>query len=266
MSGSDRRGFFRSLVSEVVRGREGLFDALTYAEELDELVADTVDGPAPPLAATHCATVDELADLATEVGLAARLDDVRRLAVTSVRLTAAEGGEAAGRSHHGAPADAHALQLDLADPALAGTPLPHAGVLRLTHADGEGAQVVTGELPDAPESPAGRRPLRLSAELVLPRVWTAPVQELELDGDEPDAWEELRARLAVLQGVEDPDAPPPLLERVLGYPEDRGADMPHPEWTLLLRLVFDEARRLVVWVPTEDLDAPDWANVRAIVR
>jgi uncharacterized protein YwqG len=115
----------------------------------------------------------------------------------------------------------------------------------------------------------------LSAERTLPRVWSAPVQALGLDTDEQQGWQQLRRRLAELQGVTLADETDttdqlPALHRLLGHPDERRGQMPlaceaaahgidladkpphaHPatrdleaaadRWQLLLQLTTDDA-------------------------
>jgi hypothetical protein len=213
----------------------------------------------PPAArpAAHLATAAELAELAGECGL--RLDHVHALARTSVRLTPAR--ERTG-SFLGGTAE---LALDLGDvaritvPSLPGHGLPAEGTLWCFR----DRVVVNGD------SAQGSIPLSLSAEVTLPRVWAAPVQALALSDAEMAGWEELRARLAALQGVEPPPAPDHVM-RLLGYPEERTGDMPAlcearggtGRWRLLLQLPTDAGRRRFVWVPGPG----ELAGAVAIVR
>ncbi len=82
-------------------------------------------------------------------------------------------------------------------------------------------------LVDGPACPQVRHPGDLAAEFVIPRVWSAPVEELELTEDERVAWEVLRARLASDQGTELTDqVPVDIVHRIFGYPDHTGGDMP----------------------------------------
>jgi hypothetical protein len=74
----------------------------------------------------------------------------------------------------------------------------------------------------------GGVPLQASAELQLPRVWSAPVQSLGLDASEHRGWQSLRRYLAARQGVELYDELPHMqsIHRFLGYPDERRGDMP----------------------------------------
>lgn len=210
----DRRAFFRSLGGAL----------------RDEAA------PLPPAARpARLTTLKELDRLAGECGL--RLDDVRALARVSVRLTPVRERTS---SFLGGDAE---VALDLAAVArVVTTGLPESGTL-WCYAD----RVVVRD-----EPAQGSVPLSLSAELTLPRVWAAPVQALGLSSDEATGWEELRARLAALQGVEPPPAPDHVM-RLLGYPEERTGDMPglcgDGDWRLLLQLPAGDEKRRFVWVP-----------------
>lgn len=212
----DRRAFFRSLGGAL-------------RDEAASL---------PPAArpATRLATSTELEELAEECGL--RLDDVRALARTSVRLTPVS--ERTG-SFLGGPAEAALDLRAVSHVAGTGHGFPASGTLWCFR----DRVVVNGD------SPQGSVPLALSAELTLPRVWATPAQALGLSEAEMLGWEELRTRLAVLQGVE-PKAPDHVM-RLLGYPEERTGDMPglcgKGEWRLLLQLRAEHGKRRFVWVP-----------------
>jgi hypothetical protein len=253
-------------------------------------------------------TLEELLAHAATVGLAARADAVRSLARWSVRLTRAADGRSrlggtpelpdgvAWPSDDGRPLPCLA-QVDLADVSALGVavPLPAAGRLLLFAEAGE-TPVACGSLLVAPGSvESGPEALEASAELMLPRVWSAPVQELGLAGDEGDAWQALRAWLAERQGVELHDRAGGFLalHRVLGYPDETGGDMPlmcellaagavvedryprmHPlareldaraaRWRLLLQLSVGARERVYVWIAAEDLAAGDLSRVRII--
>jgi hypothetical protein len=297
MGSVDRRGFFRSLAGEALR---------SVAAPAPAREVEPVEEPPPAaLPAQRCVTAAELAELAGECGLEARLDEVRSLARTSVRLTPAT--ELRGRSHVGGSPDLpaadrppgyfHVLQLDLDEVARVaggGLGLPAEGMLWCFRDGGDIRCVVRAE--SAPTaSDRARTPVGLSAEMVLPRIWAAPVQALGLSAPEADGWEAMRDRLAALQGVEPPDATPQHVMRVLGYPEDRRGDMPlrcelrfrgheigddppavHPaapecepasaRWRLLLQLPAGSGERLFAWVPEEQLSSGDLAGTLAIVR
>lgn len=300
MGSVDRRGFFRSLAGEALRS----VAPPAPAREVESV--EPVEEPPPPaLPAERRVTADELARLAEECGLEARLDEVRSLARTSVRLTPEPAPR--GRSHLGGSPDlpeadrppgyTHVLQLDLEEFARVsggGLGLPAEGLLWCFR-DGADVRCVVRAEATTDMSDGARTPVGLSAEVVLPRIWAAPVQALGLSAPEADGWEALRNRLAALQGVEPPQETPHHVMRVLGYPEDRRGDMPlrcelrfrgheigdepaavHPaasecepasaRWRLLLQLPANPGERLFAWVPDEQLSAGDLAGTLAIVR
>ena len=270
--------------------------------------------PARPGPATGSATLEDVLAHAVTVGLAARAGAIRSLARWSVRLTESAGGTS---SLGGAPdlpgdvawpsADGRPLpfvaQVDLGAVAALGVeaPLPAGGRL-LVFAEPEGTPFVRGSVLVVPGpvpggTASGGRPLEVSPELSLPRVWSAPVQALGLADDERDAWQALRAWLAERQGVELHDRASGFLalHRLLGYPDEKSGDMPlmcelsaagadladtaplmHPlarelearsgRWRLLLQLSVGERERVYAWVAAEDLDAGDLSRVRLIRR
>jgi hypothetical protein len=160
--------------------------------------------------------------------------------------------------------------------------------------------------PAAPAATASGHLFELTPELVLPRVWSDPVQALGLDPSEQEAWELLRHRLAESQDTltfdESPD--PQSLHRLLGYPDERNGNMPlacemlaqgidlhdepaivHPRaeefeagaarWLLLAQLSDDWRLdwswgtgddRLYFWIHEADLAAGDFTRVRAFVQ
>src|SRR5262249_28416582 len=157
--------------------------------------------------------------------LGERLDAVRDLARDSVRVTLGDAQAAALASRLG-DAPAHPREpfcparLDLAEVAAvlgADAPIPRDGMLScVATGDGEYRVVIDDVAPAAQRW----RPVDLSAELQLPRVWSEAVQALGLDTIEHDAWQELREQLAERQGVELHDAgwEVQAIHRVLGYP------------------------------------------------
>lgn len=148
-------------------------------------------------------------------------------------------------------------------------------------------------------------PLRLSAELQLPRAWSTAVEGLGLSDAERSAWQLLRTQLAERQGVAAIDggpAPAPI-HRLLGYPDERRGDMPlqcelrargleqeglapreHPgaaelepasrRWWLLAQLDTDAElgwswgarRRLYLWAAAVEPGAPDHIEVVGLAR
>jgi hypothetical protein len=130
---------------------------------------------------------------------------------------------------------------------------------------------------EPPEAPvAAARDLQISVQLALPRVWAAPVSALNLDEREQGQWEDVRAELAKLQGL-DLDEPAPgkrCLHRLGGYPDETRGGMPTlcerlsagvelddelaaERWSLMLQLSADDLlgwnwgestrERLYVW-------------------
>ncbi len=234
---------------------DGLWD-----EDGDDPWYTSAPEPAPPAGRTL--TLDELRSLAREVGLGRRWSSIRKLARTSIRLTRAEDAGAAGGSRLGGapplPAGvewptfqgrqlAFLGQVDLGRAAALypSSPLPgrglllffydlhglpsgvepeHRGSCRVLYLDDDDAHPAPSPpgLPLLPEYP-----LQLSAELLLPRSWSLPVEELELDPEEAVAWDSLREKLAVAQGVELEELAPRWLSlhRLLGYPEELSSDM-----------------------------------------
>jgi hypothetical protein len=147
------------------------------------------------------------------------------------------------------------------------------------------------------------RAVELSTEMMLPRVWAAPVAVLMLDGEEQAAYIRLRERVAELQGVrvEDGDAEGVARHQLLGYPTEttgtmplecelasRGLDRDTPpwevpaevlaasaRWRLLLQLTADErggvvlgvgCERLFFWIARDRLERQDFTEVWAIAR
>ncbi len=148
--------------------------------------------------------------------------------------------------------------------------------------------------------------VRFSAELVLPRVWSASVQALGLDEAGQDGWKGLRERLAALQHTDLPGEIDDgrVIHRVLGYPDERTGTMPdacelmdrgidprdrspseHPpasnssldsgRWRMLLQLSSDELpgwdwgsrdERLYAWIDRAALACGDLSCVHTIVR
>jgi hypothetical protein len=258
------------------------------------------------------ADLDELREIVTAHGLEHRLADVERLARSSARLGV---GELAGhaRSRFGGRPDLPAeiewpqwggreltflLQVSLAQLAAAGfdSSLPRTGTLFLFYARPErptglspeergSCVALVGqaepdpefevEPPDVPGTVA--RELQISVQLAIPRVWAAPVMALNLDEREQGQWEDVRAELAQLQGL-DLDEPAPgtrCLHRLGGYPDDTRGGMPAlcervsagvelddelaaQSWCLLLQLSADDLlgwkwgestrERLYVWL------------------
>lgn len=278
---------------------------------------------APPQPATGGMTLDDLLAQTVTVGLDGRAEAIRSLARWSVRLTPAPGGRSQLGGFPGLARDvewpavegrplAFLAQIDLTHGAAA-PPLPPAAGCLLFFADVDGTASGTAvdgrvlltstlaadprdrpPLPGPVESPQS---LEHSLELSLPRVWSAPVEALDLRDVERDGWQELRAWLAERQRVElhDRTAGFLALHRLLGYPDETGGDMPlscellaagavldepyprmHPlaralepraeRWRLLLQLSVGGVERVYFWIASEDLDAAEFSRVRVIRR
>jgi len=319
---TNRRGFLRAFVRSA---GEAIVEATEAVKgELDEPAAapprsEPKPEPAPPLTqaspVTRTLTVEEVLELAAEEGLGHRAEALRALARPGTRLIPAVG-DRAERSRIGRPAAtaqadgtvAGVADIDLADPALAVGPLAGSGrlVVRV---------IVPRRAPIAPCSRAavGVEPddtarlaalaVELSTEMMLPRVWAAPVAALMFTEPEQGAYIRLRERVAELQGVpvEDGDAEGEARHHLLGYPTEttgtmplecelasRGFDRVTPQhlvppevvtasgrWRLLLQLTQDEpggvvlsagTGRLYLWIAQERLEVRDFSEVWAIGR
>lgn len=301
--------------------------------------------PLPAVGVEHPVADEDLMRLAADTGLITHVEAVLALARRSIRLVPGDGPPPAGSrtrlggapdlpfgavwpQWEGAPLDFLA-QLDLADAAALGMPagaLPETGVLLIfsalqrspsgaAPADGDSARVLYVPPERLPAEPGPRigvsqpdvaTALELSCELTLPRVWSASVQQLGLDAEQQQMWEQVRRELAELQGVEPWEAGEALRSRhhLLGHADESRADMQvacelaargidlgygapwsHPEarrvegesarWRLLLQLTVDtEAgwsfgggrERLYLWVPEEELAAGDFERLRPLAR
>ena len=323
---TNRRGFLRAFVRSA---GEALVEATGAVKaEMDEPEAAAPSAAPDPAPRTHAApltqappvvrslTVEEVLDLATEEGLAHRAEALRGLARAGTRLTP-PGGDDPARSWIGRPAAtagtdgtaAAVADIDLADPALAGGPLPGGGRLRVQVIVPRRAPIGRCSRAHVAVDPAGAsarveaRPVALSTEMMLPRVWAAPVAALMFVEAEQAAYFRLRDRVADLQGVpvEDGDAEGVARHHLLGYPTETSGTMPlecelasrgldldtelhrvPPEvvaaserWRLLLQLTQDErggvvlgpgAERLYFWITQDGLDRQDFSEVWAIPR
>jgi uncharacterized protein YwqG len=211
----------------------------------------------PALPSARVLSEGELVDVAQEVGLGSRIDDVHRLTRTGLRLT--HGGS--GRSRLGGTPDVppgfswpswngrelgFVGQIDVAAVAdVVPTLLPsrglllffydlarlpsgldpaHRGSCRVVHVDAAAESLQADE---HHASALAAAPLALSAELIVPSAWSFHVEELELSADELDAWDELRRRVADAQGVQLEEASPDTfaLHRLLGYADELGREL-----------------------------------------
>ena len=217
-------------------------------------------------ASLRTASLEELLDAAEEFGLNARTEELSNAMRSSVRLSpivsttatrtgaASFGGPAAlprgvGWPHwRGRPLTLLA-QVDLGELATAGLPLSgrdkllfffdtsvvpsgldpaHDGsgcVLHVAEAEPDQAETAA----DGPALPTRPYVGHASVELVIPRVWSAKVDALDLTADERVGWELLRQRLAGMQDTELTDAVTSslhIVHRVFGYADHTGGDMP----------------------------------------
>ena len=231
--------------------------------------------PAPPLTqaspVARSLTVEEVLDLAAEEGLGHHADALRRLARAGTRLTPAAGddpprswiGRAAATAHTDGTVAAVA-DIDLADPALAGGPLPGSGRL-IVHVIvprrapiGPCSRAQVRVEPDDASERLEARPVELSTEIMLPRVWAAPVTALMFVESEQTAYIRLRERVAELQGVpvEDGDAEGVARHHLLGYPTETSGSMP-----LECELA---SRDLDLDTPPHKVPQPDRRRIRAL--
>jgi hypothetical protein len=183
-------------------------------------------------------TVEELAGMAAELGLADHQDPIRALARASVRLVPEPGGAGIGRSRLAR----ELVQIDLAELTSLGVSvgLPVSGVLQfrcaisdrrrwgrahVVHVS-EREEEISGCTKDA--ATVASEQLRLTVELSLPRVWSAGVEALGLDASEQESWQQLRRWLAGRQGVElfDEVDGGLVAHRLFGYPDERTGEMP----------------------------------------
>ena len=279
--------------------------------------------------------LDDLVELCRDVGLDDRSEDVQRLVRSSVRITRTKrSGDEGGFSRLGGaphvPSDfiwpthrgnalAFLAQIDLGDVArLTSAPLPEDGLLSFFFErsvqgslDALGCHVALfdhprHELSLAPDQSASfsEYPVELSLELTLPKSWSLPVESLNLNHEELELWDELRTRLARAQGVEPEELTPDWhsVHRLLGYPEELGAEMEIDlelgalgldatyadvdaddaglreramDWRLLLQVsddgtirVSDEPtfERVYFWIRAGDLAALNLGEASALVR
>ena len=284
---ASRRGFLADLLRSAVEIIDDARETMTAAAaDLEPLEGgETRFTPGPPT--TSLAQRADLAAIAADIGLGRRLKDVGRLARTSVRLTRVS--EPADSSQ---PSDA-LVEIPLAEIAAAvgPTPLPDRGSLRLfcnytlPWADCR-TEVVGVEVP----ARVARHRVELSGELVLPGAWSPYARPLDLTPKEQVDWEEMRKRLAAVQGVEldDYSERPQSIHRMFGYADETLGDMEAScelaftgrdrleqgprgtPWRLLLQLTTDKSLglafgedvdRLYFWIRGRDL-----ASVRVIRR
>ncbi len=330
---SNRRGFLRELGMQVARGAGELLDqaqSATEAIRYDEPATDLAPSPSRALPAdvpNRCAALDDVCMLVQETGLDRHLEAVLALCRWSLRLNPPSGHTAQPTDPAVATADASpdlercVVELNLERVAELGQPglLPGVGLLGLFVGEPSAPADAFREYPRAcsalwsptpapaiPAAVAAGITLELGPELTLPRVWADSVGDLELDEHEMRGWEDLRHRLAGIQGVVPFDGfdEPQSLHRLLGYPDERQGNMPlasemlsqgidladvpavaHPRadefvagaerWLLLAQLSDDDRlgwswgsreQRLYIWIHEKQLAAGDFTNVRAFVQ
>jgi uncharacterized protein YwqG len=253
---SDRRGFLKDVLREVMGAAEGLSAAL---ESLDEPAPWRPPPPRAALPAVSFVDNDGLEERVRATRLEHRLTDIRTLARAGARLTPVVDSES--RSRLGGSPDlpagfawptwngrelAFLGQFDLAELTAVGVRdvLPEAGLL-LVFADltmrPSGLSPVHAGSCSVVLAPSGceltedgrRHPalrevrVRLTRELQLPSAWSFLAEPLALSPDEIDAWEEVRTTLAEAQGVEleDSDFGQVALHRLLGYQDEVGREL-----------------------------------------
>jgi uncharacterized protein DUF1963 len=314
---STRRGLLRALARTAARQtREGA-DALgpgglqgllnPDAPPSDWAEDPTLQGPArlPARQPERTASLDELLALAHEEGLTQRDNELRGLAMRSLRMTPVEPPHSDAwiltSDDWIASGDEVLLaQIKLDATSIHDCELPVTGWLALfvEAADAEvGSEVrhAHGVLLDLPAAiPHGAEPVAFSPELVLPRRWHESVQALDFDDTEAEAYDRLRARLQLLQGVESDDdgGSGIAYHRLLGYPNETTGSMPSDcvralrdrsaadgresdladpllpshQWRLLTQISVGQRRRTYVWIRSADLTAGEFGKLCAFVR
>ena len=257
----------------------------------DEADFPDFEEPPPRLETTppaRCLDLEELGELARADELDGRVTDVQQLARRSVRITWGvpdsgqteawldldAGLEIAESLDAGMPEPEFVVlaQIALDAPALSDTSLAGSGWLVVSVERGAtcseevaDARRVRVERTVEPVTFGGTmQPMRLGAQLLLPRVWSDPVQELELDPDEHYAYIRVRDKLSERQGVEvERDGGDELAyHRLLGYPDETTGAMPadcvaaagEGDWQLLVQLSVGNTDRIYVWVANGDHD------------
>lgn len=268
----DRRAFFKQLLRGAAQTAAEVGDAFKGAQEpllQSEPEPDPWqmtwgtglnDRPVEATAATRAATETDLRELAEEVGLGERVDDVLAHARTSLRITR---GDYFARSHLGGLPDvpegfewptsgdvelAFLAQIRLEEVAAAAPgplPLPATGALLVFYdlerrpsglqpGDGAGIRIVhlhadADDLHPAEGDHAAlvEMPVAFSPEVTLPAESAGLPESLVLNVEELDRWQRLRERLAERQGVEVEDRAVDwhALHRLLGHPDTTAEGM-----------------------------------------
>jgi hypothetical protein len=305
----DRRGFLAEVARRAAHGARAVAKeagnparAMSRYVDLDPGPATAAE-PAPAVpeprleakAPSRCASIEDLCALAADSSLAHREDALRALAVKSIRLTpdpvdGADGWLAGAADSSDGEGEVLVAQIALSSGALADTPLARPGWLRLYAAQPDSAseqsdglvrgRAVVAELPE--DAPADARPIATTAELTLPRVWSALVTDLSLDPTERQAYTEVRRRLSEAQGVEhDGDGGSGIAyHRLLGYPNETSGVMPaacavaagtdpehaHREWRLLAQISSARRERLYLWTRSAAIASGELEPVVAFRR
>jgi len=263
MSEHDRRSFFKALLRDAASAAQEFRSAFQPPEE-PFAPPEPFELPPPRRATPSAGPLDEeaLRELCRELGLEARTDDVLRLARRSVRLTrGSEDPVGVGTSRLGGVPNVprgfewptwndrelpFVGQLRLEELAATGCagPLPAEGLLLFfydlatrpsgTEPSHRGScRVIVVEDDALTLMPGGFRlpilrttAVELSGELMLPSAWSFHAEKLELEPEEAEAWDRLRARIAEAQSVELEDATAEwfALHRLLGYQEELGRE------------------------------------------
>jgi hypothetical protein len=280
MSGTNRRGFFRALAGELARASREPGKVAPRASDVVPAVAAMPVAPPP----TRLLEIDELLAEATRVGLGRRHDALRELALVSWRLVPVEEADGvvlpAGTPWPERDGQRLAAIAQFDRSAWPSAPLADGELLTLfgdevPAVDGEWGPVECGPLvalvtpADATRPSVATGPVVPRPELVLPRVWSAALQDLDLDDAETEAWEALRRWSADAQGtVLGDDASGLRIDRVLGYPDERRGAMPEmcelatgvprAQWRLLAQVTAEHGswggrERVYVWLPDDDV-------------
>jgi hypothetical protein len=251
---------------------------------------DTTVPPSRPDASTPtcCLEPEEVAELALAEGLGSRIDEITSLIERSVRVVPDSHASAQVEawldlarglalveppgSLAGDPDVVLLAQVAQSAPALEETPLSGSGWLAVfvesvaieaqTLSPALRANVIRLDRPAAvtPTSTA----MLLAPQLLLPRVWSEPVQAMGLREDEHDGYVRLRDRLAERQGVEieHGGGAARAYHRLLGYPDETTGTMPadcaaaagEGDWRLLAQVSVGSSKRVYVWIADDGFE------------
>jgi hypothetical protein len=318
---STRRGLLGALARTAARHRReaadvlgpgGLHGLLALDESSNHAAADaallgapTRPARRPARSPEHAASLDELLALAHAEGLTQRDDELLGLAMCSLRMTLVEPAHAdawilTSDDWIGAGDLVLLALINLGAITVRDCGLPHTGWLALFvevggSAIGSEVRHAHGVVLDLPAAiPDAAEPVALRPELVVPRRWHEAVQALEFDDTEAEAFDQLRTRAQLLQGIESDDdgGPDIAYHRLLGYPNETtgsmpldcvhalrdwsvadglGSDvvdpvLPSHEWRLLAQVSVGDRRRTYLWIRRTDLDAGEFRTLCAFVR